>query len=177
VRKDIVGQSRELGRAVAGDISGETPILMGTSSTVSLRALTPCRAARFERQQLQELVRDSHSAGELIFQTMSARIAMARQIVKETPPSRVQISGSKYNTDCRAIRSFLSANRIQYDWSPTKPEPDPEAGITVSVEGTPLENPTVRHVAEALGFQTVPRHDHYDIVIVGAGPTGMAAAV
>ena len=66
VLKDIVGKRRELGRARAGEITGKTPIFLGTSNTVSLRALTHCRAARFERQQLQELVRDSATAGELI---------------------------------------------------------------------------------------------------------------
>jgi thioredoxin reductase (NADPH) len=150
VSKDIVGQRRDLGHTVAGEISGEVSIFLGTSNGVSLRALTHCRVARFERQQLQELVRDSPSAGELIFQTMSTRVARAQQIARETPSSRVEISGSKYDTNCRAIRSFLSANRIQYDWNPTRTEPDPDAAITVSVEGTPLASPTVRRVAEAL---------------------------
>jgi thioredoxin reductase (NADPH) len=173
--KDIVGQRQVLGRSVAGDFSGETPIFMGTASIVSVRAVTKCRVARFERQQLQELVRDSPSAGEMIFQTMTSRFALAQKLARETPSSRVHISGSKYDNSCRAIRAFLSANRIQYDWQPSGTEP--ETGITVSVEGTPLENPTVRRVAEALGFQTVPKHQHYDIIIAGAGPAGMAAAV
>ena len=102
---------------------------------------------------------------------------MAQQIVRETPSSRVEISGSKYDPTCRGIRAFLSANRIQYDWSPTRPEPEPGTEITVTVEGKPLESPSVRRVAEALGFQTVPKHEQYDVVIVGAGPAGMAAAV
>lgn len=173
--KDIVGQRRVLGRSVPGEFSGEVPIFMGTASIVSMRAVTKCRVARFERQQLQELVRDSPSAGEIIFQTMSLRLATAQKLARETPSSRVQISGSKYDNNCRAIRSFLSANRIQYDWRPNMSEA--ETGMTVSVEGTPLETPTVRRVAEALGFQTVPKHEHYDIIIAGAGPAGMAAAV
>ena len=173
--KDIVGQRRMLGRSGAGEFSGETPIFMGTASIVSVRALTKCRVARFERQQLQELVRDSPSAGEMIFQTMTSRFGLAQKLARETPSSRVHISGSKYDNNCRAIRAFLSANRIQYDWQPSLTEP--ESVITVSVEGRPLENPTVRRVAEALGFPTVPKHQHYDIVIAGAGPAGMAAAV
>ncbi len=173
--KDIVGQRQVLGHSVAGEFSGETPIFMGTSSIVSVRAVTKCRVARFERQQLQELVRDSPSAGEIVFQTMSSRFAMAQKLARETPSSRVQIAGSKYDNNCRAIRAFLSANRIQYEWQPSMTEP--ESGIMVSVEGTSLENPTVRRVAEALGFQTVPRHQQYDIIIAGAGPAGMAAAV
>src|ERR1700684_3176326 len=163
--KDIVGQRQVLGRSATGDFSGETPIFMGTASIVSVRAVTKCRIARFERQQLQELVRDSPAAGEIIFQTMTSRFALAQKLVRETPPSRVHISGSKYDTNCRAIRAFLSANRIQYDWRPSLTEP--ETGVTVSVEGTSLENPTVRRVAEALGFQTIPKRQHYDIIIVG----------
>jgi thioredoxin reductase (NADPH) len=173
--KDIMGQRQVLGRTRSGEFSGETPIFMGTANIVSVRAVTKCRAARFERQQLQELVRDSPSAGEIIFSTMTTRLATAQTIARETPSSRVDISGSKYDTNCRAIRAFLSANRIQYDWRPTME--DPEGGITVSVEGNLLEHPTVRSVAEALGFQTVPKQQHYDIIIVGAGPAGMAAAV
>src|SRR6202041_709397 len=148
--KDIVGQRRVLGRNVVGEFSGETPIFLGTASIVSVRAVTKCRVARFERQQLQELVRDSPSAGEIIFQTMTSRFAMAQKLARDTPSSRVQISGSKYDDKCRAIRAFLSANRIQYDWQPSGTEP--ETGNIVSVEGMPLENPTVRRVAEAPGF-------------------------
>ncbi len=173
--KDIAGQRRVLGRSAAGEFSGETPIFMGTANIVSVRAVTKCRVARFERQQLQELVRDNPSAGEIIFQTMTSRLTRAQTLARETPSSRVQISGSKYDNNCRAIRAFLSANRIQYDWRPSTTEP--ESSITVSVEGVPVEMPTVRRVAEALGFQTVPKHEHYDIIIAGGGPAGMAAAV
>src|SRR3984885_813732 len=153
--KDIVGQRRVLGRNVVGEFSGETPIFLGTASIVSVRAVTKCRVARFERQQLQELVRDSPSAGEIIFQTMTSRFATAQKLARETPSSRAHVSGSKYDNNCRAIRAFLSANRIQYDWRLSVTEP--ETGLTVSVEGIPLENPTVRRVADALGFQTVPK--------------------
>ena len=171
--KDIVGKHRALGHSGVGEFSGETPIFMGTASIVSVRAVTRSRVARFERQQLQELVRDSPSAAEIIFQTMSERQAQARQIAIDTPSSRVRITGSKYDTNCRAIRSFLSANRIQFDYQPSI-----DAELTVSVEGAPpLENPTVRRVAEALGFRTVPSQERYDLIIAGAGPAGMAAAV
>jgi len=118
-------------------------------------------------------VRDSPSAAEIIFQTMSERQAQARQIAIDTPSSRVCITGSKYDTNCRAIRSFLSANRIQFDYQPVM-----DGELTVCVEGgAPLEGPTVRRVAEALGFRTVPREERYDLIIAGAGPAGMAAAV
>lgn len=173
--KEIRGQRQVAGRHRAGEFGGETPIFVGTGELASARAITRCRVARFERQQLQELVRDSPSAAEIIFRTMSSRLALAQQLVSQTPSSRVRIAGSKYDDNSRLVQAFLSANRIQYDWFPSDTEPGP--GITVSVEGMPLERPTVRRVAEALGFQTVQKHQRYDIVIVGAGPAGISAAV
>jgi thioredoxin reductase (NADPH) len=51
-------------------------------------------------------------------------------------------------------------------------------GVAVVVDGmTHLLTPTVRAVAEALGLQTTPKDEHYDVVIAGAGPAGMAAGV
>lgn len=104
--KEILGHHQVVGRSHAGEFSGETPIFVGTAELVSLRAITRCRIARFERQQLQELVRDSPSAGEIIFQTMSSRVALAQRLACATPSSRVRIVGSKYDETCRAIRTF-----------------------------------------------------------------------
>ena len=44
-------------------------------------------------------------------------------------------------------------------------------------DGTVLERPTVLELAERLGVSVAPAADHYDLVIVGGGPAGLAAAV
>jgi thioredoxin reductase (NADPH) len=186
VVKDIVGQHRELEQLHAGEFFGEIPILLGSANIVSVSAVTPCRLARFDRQQLQELIRDSPSCSKTIFQTMTDRLSLAPQYVRETPISRVLLVGSSYDADCRGIRSFLSANRVQYDWVDSELEPERASscvppghdGVAVVVDGgTCLWAPRVRAVAEALGFQTTPKEKRYDIVIAGAGPAGMAAGV
>jgi thioredoxin reductase (NADPH) len=170
--KDIVGQRRELDQVKAADFFGEIPILLGTANLVSMQALSQCRLARFDRQQLQELIRVSASSGSTIFQAMTDRLSAVQQYVEDTPSSRVVLIGSPYDAECRAIRSFLSANRVQYDWVPAEP-----SGIAVVVDGAKCLDPTVRTVAEALGLQTTPKGDRYDVVIAGAGPAGMAAGV
>jgi thioredoxin reductase (NADPH) len=186
VVKDIVGQRRQLEQLSAREFFGEIPILLGTANLVSVQAVSRCRLARFDRQQLQELIRDSPTCGATIFQTMTDRLSMAPQYVKDTPSSRVLLVGSSYDADCRAIRNFLFANRVQYDWVDSELEPDRASscvplehdGVAVVVDGaTRLLTPTVRAVAEALGLQTTPKDKRYDVVIAGAGPAGMAAAV
>ena len=185
VVKDIVGQRRELEPMQAGEFFGEIPIFLGTANLVSVQAKSRCRLARFDRQQLQELIRDS-SAGATIFQTMKDRLLTARHYAEDAPISRVLLVGSPYDADCRGIRSFLSANRVQYEWLDSELEPERASsclppghdGIAAVVDGTIcLLTPTVRAVADALGLQTMPRDKHYDVVIAGAGPAGMAAGV
>jgi thioredoxin reductase (NADPH) len=184
--KDILGQRRELDQVKPGAFFGEISILLGTANIVSLQALSRCRLARFDRQQLQELIRDFAPSGRAIFQTMMDRLSMAKQYVKDTPTSRVLLVGSPYDADCRNIRSFLSANRVQYDWVDSELEPERAAsctplghqGAAVMVDGAHcLPRPAVRAVAEALGLQTTPKNERYDVVIAGAGPAGMAAGV
>jgi thioredoxin reductase (NADPH) len=184
--KDILGQRRKLDQVETGEFFGEIPILLGTANIVSVQAVSRSRLARFDRQQLQELIRDSSLCGTAIFQSMTARLSMAEQYVKETPSSRVLLVGSPYDAECRGIRSFLSANRVQFDWVDSELEPERASscvppghvGLGVVVDGAKcLLTPTVRAVAEALGLQTAPRHERYDVVIAGAGPAGMAAAV
>jgi thioredoxin reductase (NADPH) len=183
--KDIVGQRRELDQVKAGAFFGEIPILLGTANIVSLQALSRCRLARFDRQQLQELIRDFTSSGRIIFQTMMDRLSRTRQYVNDTPTSRVLLVGSPYDAECRSIRSFLSTNRVQYDWVDSELEPERaasrvplgHAGVAVMVDGASLPTPAVRAVADALGLQTSPKYERYDVVIAGAGPAGMAAGV
>lgn len=184
--KDILGQRRELDQVKPGAFFGEISILLGTTNIVSLQALTRCRLARFDRQQLQELIRDFASSGRAIFQTMMDRLSMAKQYVEDTPTSRVLLVGSPYDADCRSIRSFLSASRVQYDWVDSELDPERAAsciplgheGVAAMVDGAScLPTPAVRAVAEALGLQTTPKNESYDLVIAGAGPAGMAAGV
>ena len=185
VVKDIVGQRRDLEQMQAGEFFGEIPIFLGTGNLVSVQAKSRCRLARFDRQQLQELIRDS-SASSTIFQTMKERLLTARHYAEDAPISRVLLVGSPYDAACRGIRSFLSANRVQYEWLDSEMEPERASaclppghdGIAAVVDGTTcLLTPTVRTVADALGLQTMPREKHYDVVIAGAGPAGMAAGV
>src|SRR5204863_1361531 len=54
-----------------------------------------------------------------------------------------------------------------------------EDGLPVALleDGAVLERPTVLELAERLGVSAQPASDHYDLVIVGGGPAGLAAAV
>ena len=169
-----------------GDFVGEVPLLMGTPTFASLRAQTSCRVARLDKQQFHRLIRDSKEARAIILETLGERLLLIQQRSLALPTSRVLIFGRNRDADCHNIRTFLSANRIPYEWVDRDRYPERvPAGVSddpdcpaVTVDGQVFaEPPTTREVAEALQLQTKPNRDRYDVVIVGAGPAGMAAGV
>ena len=187
VLKDVMGRRTEISEHNRGDFFGELPILMATAAPASVRAKTACHLARLDPQHLQELIRRSPECSAVILQTLNERVQAVQKYMLDLPSSRVKIVGSKFDGDCRDIRTFLTVNRIPYQWvernrsvQPTlaDAQPDP-AELSVVVDETFCVGhpPTVRKVAEALGFQTAPHHQNYDVVIIGGGPAGLAAAV
>jgi thioredoxin reductase (NADPH) len=189
MEKDVMGRQEDLNQHYdyqIGDFFGETALLLGTQYLVSLRAETPCRVARFDRQQFQNLIHDSKEASAMILQSMNKRLMRAQTYAATVPSSRVLILGTQYDVDCRDIRAFLSANRIPFEWVDREREPDrvpagvpPDFGCpTVVIDGQIfMQPPSVREIADALQIQTQPTRDRYDVVIAGAGPAGMAAGV
>jgi thioredoxin reductase (NADPH) len=101
----------------------------------------------------------------------------------------VRIIGHRFSKDSHDLRDFLARNRVPARWLDV--ERDGEARELLRVagvdadrlpvalleDGSVLERPTVLELAERLGVTGQAAQDHYDLVIVGGGPAGLAAAV
>ena len=87
------------------------------------------------------------------------------------------------------LRDFLGRNLVPYEWLNISSDSDAKQmvevvqvdqdrlPIVVLEDGDILSAPPVHLVAERLGFQISPGRNAYDLVVVGAGPAGFAAAV
>jgi thioredoxin reductase (NADPH) len=101
----------------------------------------------------------------------------------------VRVVGHRFSKDTHEIRDFLARNRIPGRWLDVERESEARQLLTVAdvgedrlpvvllEDGDVLERPTVLELAERLGVIAAPASDHYDLVIVGGGPAGLAAAV
>jgi thioredoxin reductase (NADPH) len=101
----------------------------------------------------------------------------------------VRVVGHRFSKDTHDIRDFLARNRIPGRWLDVERESEARQLLTVAdvgedrlpvvllEDGDVLERPTVLELAERLGVIAAPASDHYDLVIVGGGPAGLAAAV
>ena len=105
-------------------------------------------------------------------------------------PRGLRLVGDQWSPRSHAIKDFLASNLIPYRWLDATR--DPEActlleAAGVAADGLPalffddgsgvLRNPEPRQVAERLGRPLSAAFDVYDLVIVGAGPAGLAGAV
>jgi len=101
----------------------------------------------------------------------------------------LRLVGHQWSPRSHAIKDFLAGNLIPYRWLDVTRSAETRnlleaAGIGASdlpalflEDGSVLTNPGPRQVAERLGRSLSAAHELYDLVIVGAGPTGLAAAV
>ena len=101
----------------------------------------------------------------------------------------LRLVGHQWSPRSHEIKNFLAGNLIPYRWLDVARDPDTQglldaAGIGASElpalffeDGSALRNPERRQVAERLGRSLSAALDLYDLVIVGAGPSGLAAAV
>lgn len=100
-----------------------------------------------------------------------------------------RIIGHRFSKQSHDLRDFLARNRVPARWLDVERDGEArellrvvgiEAGrlpVALLEDGTVLERPTVLELAERLGVTGQATQDHYDLVIVGAGPAGLAAAV
>ncbi len=101
----------------------------------------------------------------------------------------LRLIGHQWAPRSHAIKEFLASNLIPYRWLDVARDPDARALLDAAgvgaeelpalffEDGSVLRDPEPRQVAERLGRSLSAAYEVYDLVIVGAGPAGLAAAV
>lgn len=104
------------------------------------------------------------------------------------PYDGIRVIGARWSPDSYEVKDFLSRNQVPYRFFDVETDPDAKsiagAGNGVSAlplvifpDGSRLERPDNRALADHAGLQTAPTATHYDLVIVGAGPAGLGAGL
>jgi thioredoxin reductase (NADPH) len=105
------------------------------------------------------------------------------------PFEGIRVVGVRWSATDHAVRDFLSRNRIPYQWLTPETTPDAldllkEKGIDDTKlpvilfgDGTALVQPTSTEIANKVGLRTQAQQEFYDVVVIGAGPAGLAAGV
>lgn len=105
-----------------------------------------------------------------------------------TAERKIKILGHPWSAPSYEVRDFLARNLVPYRWynvadaegqrmmAAAGATPD-DIPVVITSDGEPLVRPGLAELANAVGLATMPAEEFYDLVVVGAGPAGLGAAV
>ena len=101
----------------------------------------------------------------------------------------ITVYGAHWCPDCRRSKQFLGEHQIPYNWVDIEEDPQAEQFVIekndgkriiptiIFKDGSHLVEPTNAQLAEKLGLKTVASRHHYDLIVLGGGPSGLTAAL
>jgi thioredoxin reductase (NADPH) len=111
------------------------------------------------------------------------------RLVYQPPFEGIRVVGNQWDPASHQVKEFLARNNIPYLWLDPEVSHDaielinasgttkPELPCLFFPDGSTLARPETREIAERVGLQTIADKPLYDLIIAGAGPAGLAAAV
>jgi thioredoxin reductase (NADPH) len=167
-----------------GRFLGELSLLTGEGSFYSAVAVDEGQVLSVPVSRLRELI-----SGDIALSDLILRAYLLRRSILIGLGVGVRIIGSRYSPDTRRVRDFAARNRVPARWLDLDADSSADALLAqlrvapretplVIVYGRMLRNPSNAELAAAIGLP-VPSvtGDERDLIVVGAGPAGLSAAV
>jgi thioredoxin reductase (NADPH) len=168
-----------------GRFLGEIGLLTGQAAFATAVVREPGEVLALPVDQLRQLVARDSELGDLIL-----RAYILRRSILIGLGAGLKIMGSRFSPEARRLRDFAARNRLPHRWMDLEKDPQAEAVLRelgVGPEDTPvviwgarqlLRNPSNAELARAIGLAAPTAEETIcDLVVAGAGPAGLAAAV
>jgi thioredoxin reductase (NADPH) len=169
-----------------GEFTGDISHLTGAPAIFSAIARGDCEVFEISGEALRHVLNQCPGLSDIILQAFIAR----RQLLRESPNFvGLRVIGSRYSPDTFRVRDFLSRNRVLFRWTDLETDPQVDLllkGFGVTAADTPvvacahmllLRNPSNERLADEVGIYQPLQQTVFDLLVVGAGPAGLAAAV
>ena len=167
--------------AFGGDVS----LVTGRPALISAIARGDTEIFEISPADIRRVMSERPALGEILLRAFIAR----RELLVASDFQGLKIIGSGSSRDTFRIRDFLARNQVPFTWVDLDRESqvnDLLRGFGLSETDTPvvvfgseplLRNPSTRALAELIGVRPPLAQKTYDLVIIGGGPAGLAAAV
>src|SRR5262249_30684301 len=170
----IDAAGNELVRHGPSGFLGELNLLSGQTVFVNPPVTEPLRYLAVDRDAFRALLNEDGQLSDLVLSTFIAR----REALQTVQGIGLEIVGPHESEPTMRMVEFARANRLPCTWRDTAPPAGGAAPLVRLPGGGELHGPTTGQVLRALGIglELAPREE-VDLLIVGAGPAGLAAAV
>ncbi len=187
---EVIGMRGELDAVVAvhrpGNFTGDVRTLSGRRAFVRVRAAEPTEVIEVDRERLLGIVTADSELSEIL---MRAFILRRMELIRNNVGDVVLI-GSRHCAGTLGVKEFLTRNGHPYTYVDLDTDDsvqelldrlqvgDHDIPLLICRGSVILRNPTNRQIADCLGFNEGIDKTHLrDVLIVGAGPSGLGAAV
>ncbi len=153
---------------------GELNLLSGQTVFLTAVVTKPLRYVAVDRDRLRALLFDDGPLSDLVLSTFIAR----REALQRVQGIGIEIVGPRSSEATMQMLEFARANQLPFSWDETAPAGGAAAPLVRLPGGAELPHPSRGEVLRALGVgrELAPREE-VDLLVVGAGPAGLAAAV
>ena len=176
---------KRLGWMEPGQFTGDISVMTGSASLVRVTMGKAGELLHIKHDRLQDLLVANSELSDIIVQTLTARRAFARN----ADHGSVIVIGAPQDRLVFTARDLLSKFGIPHRW--LSPETDPLAQRMLQAKGIDsadlpvvfrggsdvLVQPTASEISHAFGFDQLKDGASADVIVVGAGPAGLAASV
>jgi thioredoxin reductase (NADPH) len=183
---DFAGEARSMGVMRAGRFLGDLNMLTEQPIYLSGVVRVGGEVLAIPRERLKEVITEEPNLSDIILKAFLARHSWGMRT-----GLGLRIIGSHYSGDAARLREFAARNRLPHVWIELEEDPGAAEALLERFDAKPseapvaiwqgkdvLKNPTNPELARAIGLRVdVPRERTYDLVVVGAGPAGLGAAV
>ncbi len=169
-----------------GQFTGEVNMLSGRRALTRMRATKPGQVIELDRQHLMALVQTDAELGEIL----TLAFILRRVELIAAGLGDIVLVGSTYSASTLRIKEFLTRNGHPYSYIDLEHDADvqklldtfkisaSEIPVVICRGQVVLRNPSNQEIADCLGFnESVDQTKVRDLVVIGAGPSGLAAAV
>ncbi|MFF3066210.1 FAD-dependent oxidoreductase [Oerskovia sp. NPDC057915] len=180
ITKMVGGAERVIGVRTPGMFFGEVPMTLSTAFPASGRATEASRVIKLEAPVFYTLAAMAPSVPDHVASLARSYLDALQAHASEKPVAEACVIGPRFDARVRDLATFLTRNHVPFDRVVVEPGDEPDGGPHPVLElrdGSRLADPAMRDVARAVGLAVEPAHDEYDVVILGAGPAGLTAAV
>jgi len=170
----------------AGEFTGDVDMLSGRSALVTAQAATDGRVVELSTGELRRAVDELPELGETIVKAF----LMRRNLLLDEGFQGFRIIGSRFSPEAHRLRDFATRNAIPFRFMDLETDEQADAilrqlGIPASAtpivmggDGEWYSNPSPADIGVCMGLVSPMEEGHvYDLVVVGAGPAGLAASV
>jgi thioredoxin reductase (NADPH) len=168
-----------------GEFTGDVDVLNARRALVSAVTAGETEVLHIPTSEIRQIISAQPELGELILNAFIAR----REMLMESGFEGLRVIGSHTSRQAFQLCEFLARNQVPHTWLKVEDDPEisellqdlgvGEADMPVVAYGDRplLRNPTLQALADQVGLKSRLGKDLYDLVVIGAGPAGLAAAV